>query len=66
MTRERGMKLNRQRRAAKGAVMRAEEYRELIQLHVDQARSDLSIAERLSEEVRLRFGADIDLPTETE
>ena len=35
MTRERGMKLNTNRRGrrAKGAVMTAEEYRELIQLH---------------------------------
>ena len=42
--------------------MTAEEYPELIQLHVDQARSDSSIAERLSEEARQRFGATIDVP----
>jgi hypothetical protein len=39
--------------------MTADEYRELIQAHVDRARTDQSIAERLAEEARQRFGARI-------
>ena len=42
------------------------EYRELIQTFVDRARSDQAVAERLAEEVRLRFGADIDVARENE
>ena len=57
---------NRQPRGAKRAVMTADEYRELIQAYVDQARADQSIAERLAEEAGLRFGAEIEVPTETE
>lgn len=48
------------------AVVTADEYRVLIQKFVDQARSDQSIAERLAEETRLRFGTEIDAGTETE
>jgi hypothetical protein len=46
--------------------MTSDEYRERIQALVDEARSDLSIAERLVEEARQRFGVTIDAPTETE
>jgi hypothetical protein len=58
--------VNRLPRGAKRAVMTEAEYRALIQAHVDQARADQSIAERLAEEARLRFGAEIDVPTATE
>jgi hypothetical protein len=54
-----GLKLSRRRRAARGAVMTADEYRELIRALVDQAGSDFSIAERLAEEARLRFAPEI-------
>ena len=57
---------NRQPRDVKRAVMTADEYRELIQACVEQARADQSIAERLAEEARLRFGAEIEVPTEPE
>jgi hypothetical protein len=53
-------------RGAKRAVMTEAEYRALIQAHVDEARADQSIAERLAEEARERFGAEIDVPNETE
>jgi hypothetical protein len=56
---------NRRGRGATRPLTEAE-YRELIQTYVDRARSDQSIAERLAEEARQRFGADIDMPTETE
>jgi hypothetical protein len=42
------------------------EYRALIQTYVDRARADQSVAERLAEEARQRFGAEIDVPPETE
>ena len=42
------------------------EYRALIQAYVDQARADQSVAERLTEEARLRFSVEIDVPRETE
>ncbi len=56
---------NRGRRG-KRAVMTADEYRELMQAYVDQARADQSIAERLAEEAQQRFGAEIDVSRETE
>ena len=56
MTEERGMKLNRSRRPARHAVMTAEQYRALVQALIDRARSDLSIAERLAEELRQVHG----------
>lgn len=48
------------------ATMTADEYRELIQALVDKARADQSVAEQLAEEARQRFGAEIDVRTETE
>jgi hypothetical protein len=33
---------------------------------IDGARADQAIAERLADEARLRFGAKIDVPEETE
>jgi hypothetical protein len=57
---------NRLPRGAKRAVMAEAEYRALIQAHVGRARADQSIAERLAEEARQRFGATIDVPRETE
>ena len=62
------MKDNTNRRGRRGqrATMTADEYRELIQRYVDRARSEQSIAERLAQEARQRFGAKIDVPTETE
>ena len=56
----------RRRRRGQCAVLTADEYRELIQAHIDQARVGQSIAERLAEEARLRFEATIDEPKETE
>ncbi len=53
-------------RGGKGAVLTAEEYRERIQAYVEEAREDLSIAERLADEARQRFGAEIEVPRETE
>jgi hypothetical protein len=52
-------------RGAKRAVMSEAEYRALIQARVDQARADQSIAERLAEEARQRFGGEIDVPKGT-
>ena len=62
------MRRNTNGRGRRGqrAAMTADEYRELIQAHVDQARADQSIAERLAEEARLRFGPEIEVPRETE
>lgn len=54
------------RRPRQVVAMTEAEYRELIQKHVDQVRADQSIAERLAEEARLRFGAEINMPKETE
>jgi len=42
------------------------ECRELIQAYVDQARVDQSIAERLAEEARQRFGPEMDVSPEPE
>ena len=56
---------NRRARGAARPLTEAE-YRKLIQTFVDRARSDQSIAERLAEEARLRFGAEIDVPRETD
>lgn len=58
--------LRQQARRGQRATLTADEYRELIQEFVDQARADMSIVERLAEEARLRFGADIDTSGETE
>jgi len=55
----------RGRRRQRGALT-VDDYRELIQAHVDQARADQSIAERLAEEARQRFGAEMEVPPETE
>jgi hypothetical protein len=41
-------------------------YRESIQARVDQARADFTIAQRLAEEARQRFGVDIDPSGEDE
>jgi hypothetical protein len=57
---------NRRSGGAHGATMTEAEYRELIQAHVEQARADQPIAERLAEEARQRFRATIDAPKETE
>ena len=38
--------------APQRATMTADEYRELIQAYIDQARADQSIAERLAEEAQ--------------
>jgi len=46
--------------------MTADEYRQRIQAHIDQARTDQSIAGPLAEEARLRFGATIDVPPDRE
>ncbi len=54
------------RRRKEPATLTADEYRELIQALVDQARADQSIAERLAEEARQRFGAEVEVPRETE
>lgn len=50
-------------RRARGATrpLTEAEYRELIQALVDEARSNRSVAERLAEEARQRFGAGIDV-----
>jgi hypothetical protein len=58
--------MNKRGRRERRPVMAADEYRERIQALVDEARADLSIAERLAEEARQRFGAEIDVPPETE
>jgi len=42
------------------------EYHELIQARVDKARADFTIAQRLAEEARQRFGVEIDLSGEDE
>jgi hypothetical protein len=47
-------------------AMTADEYRDLIEAYVERARVDQSVAERLAEEARLRFGAEVDVPPETE
>ena len=54
------------RRLRQVVAMTEAEYRELIQKHVNQARADQSIAERLAEEARLRFEIEIDEPEGTE
>ena len=56
------MKRNTNRKAL-GATqpLTEDEYRELIQARVDQARADFTIAQRLAEEARQRFGVEIDL-----
>jgi hypothetical protein len=60
-----GMNLCRRRRT--GAVMTEQQYREPIQRYVDRARSDQSMAEKLAEEARQRFGTEIEVsPPETE
>jgi hypothetical protein len=46
--------------------MTADEYLELIQAFVDQARADFVVAEKLAAEARHRFGVDIDLSGEDE
>lgn len=56
---------NRRGRSATRLLTEAE-YRELIQTFLDRARADQSVAERLAEEARQRFGADVHVPRETE
>lgn len=57
---------SRRPRAAPRAPMTADEYLELIQAFVDQARADFVVAEKLAAEARHRFGVDIDLSGEDE
>ncbi len=57
---------SRRPRGATLPFMTEAEYRELIDAYVDKARSEFSIAERLAEEARQRFGATIKVPRETE
>jgi hypothetical protein len=56
----------RQPRVPSRPLMTEAEYRALIQKHVDRALRQQSIAERLAEEARQRFGVDIDLSGEDE
>jgi hypothetical protein len=53
-------------RCGKRATMTADDYPELIQAYVVQARADQAIGERLAEEARQRFEAEIDVPPEPE
>jgi hypothetical protein len=57
---------NRLPRGAQGATMTEAAYRELIRTYIDRALADQSIAERLAEEARQRFGAEIDVAPETD
>jgi hypothetical protein len=60
------MRRNKPRRTEQRTLLTADEYRDLIQMYVDRARSDQSIAELLAGEARRRLGAEIDVPGETE
>jgi hypothetical protein len=57
---------SRRPRGATRPFLTEAEYRGLIQTFVDRACSDQRVAELLAAEARLRFGATIDVPEETE